>query len=98
MTRTVRSIVLLLSLLLPITVLAAPAKYELTVDGLACPFCAYGIEKELKRTTGVETIDIDINAGKVTVTMVEGASLSEAKAKQIVRDAGFTLAGFKRLD
>ena len=97
MTNSIRMIVLTLSLLLSFGALAAPTQYELRVDGLACPFCAYGIEKKLNAADGVENIFIDINAGTVTVTMAESTSMSEDAAKQIVEDAGFTLAGFKKL-
>ncbi len=31
-----------------------------SVDGLACPFCAYGVEKKLKRVEGVKSIDVRI--------------------------------------
>lgn len=82
-------------LLLPAAALAT--QVELRVDGLACPFCAYGIEKELNRTEGVESLEIDINAGVVTVTMAEGATMTEDQAKRIVEDAGFTLRGFAEL-
>ena len=71
--------------------------YQLRVDGLACPFCAYGIEKKLNATKGVKTIRIDINTGTVTVFMKPGASLSEAQARQIVKDAGFTLGSFQTM-
>lgn len=95
----VRTTALALSLmLLPLAAFAAQTQYQLRVDGLACPFCAYGIEKELKRTDGVERIDIDINAGTVTVTMADGATMTEAQAARIVKDAGFTLAGFKQVE
>ena len=97
MASSIRSILFTLSLLLSFGTLAAPTQYELSVDGLACPFCAYGIEKKLNATDGVENIFIDINAGTVTVTMAESASMSEDTAKQIVKDAGFTLAGFRKL-
>ena len=90
----IRTAVFALSVLLPVAAFAAQTQYQLQVDGLACPFCAYGIEKELKRTDGVERIDIDINAGTVTVTMADGATMTEAQAARIVADAGFTLAGF----
>lgn len=92
MTRIIRTTVFALVMLLPVTAFAA--EYQLQVDGLACPFCAYGIEKELTRTDGVDGIDIDINAGTVTVTMAEGATMTEAQADQIVKDAGFTLSEF----
>ncbi len=83
------------SLLLPGAAFAA--QYQLRVDGLACPFCAYGIEKEIKRTDGVESLVIDINAGTVTVTMAEGATMTEDQASRIVEDAGFTLGGFEEV-
>ena len=98
MKRTLRSAIFALSLLLPVTAFAAQTQYQLVVDGLACPFCAYGIEKELNRTEGLESIDIDINAGTVTVTMADGATMTEAQADRIVKDAGFTLNSFEKLD
>ncbi len=97
MTGILRTAVFALSLLLPVAAVAAQTAYQLRVDGLACPFCAYGIEKELIRTDGVATIDIDINAGVVTVTMAEGATLTEDQASRIVEDAGFTLGGFEEV-
>ncbi len=98
MKRIVRTTAFALSLfLLPVIAFAAPAQYQLRVDGLACPFCAYGIEKELKRTDGVERIRIDINAGTVTVTMAEGATMTKDQAGRIVEDAGFTLGGFEEV-
>ncbi len=88
---------LLALLIWPLAAFAAPTQYQLRVDGLACPFCAYGIEKELNRTEGVASIAIDINAGIVTVTMAEGATLTEARADRIVKDAGFTLRAFEEV-
>ena len=81
-------------LLVTTAAFAAQIKYQLQIDGLACPFCAYGIEKELIRTEGLDSIEIDINAGTVTVTMAEGAIMSRTQAIQIVKDAGFTLRDF----
>ena len=98
MTRIFRTAVFALALLLPAAAFAAQTQYQLRVDGLACPFCAYGIEKELTKTDGVETIDIDINAGTVTVTMAEDAAMTEVQADRIVKDAGFTLSGFEKLE
>ena len=76
---------------------AGAHQYRILVDGLACPFCAYGIEKKLNATKGVKAIKIDINTGTVTVTMEAGGTLSEAQARQIVKDAGFTLRSFQAI-
>ena len=72
---------------------AAGTLYELRVDGLACPYCAYGIEKKLKKTKGVEKIDIDLNNGVVRVNVVEGIKLTEPQMAKLINDAGFTLRG-----
>ena len=72
------------------------ATYAIGVDGLACPFCAYGIEKQLGRIAGVETVLTDIGSGTVAVTMEEGATLEEAAATNAVDNAGFTLRSFER--
>ncbi len=65
--------------------------YALYVDGLACPFCAYGIEKELAGLDGVEKVEVDINKGVVVVTAAKGARIPAASLRQAVDNAGFTL-------
>ena len=65
--------------------------YKLYVDGLACPFCAYGVEKQVGGLDNVESVDILIDQGIVAVTMASGKTLDEASAKQAISDAGFTL-------
>jgi mercuric ion binding protein len=75
----------------------AGPSYELGVDGLACPFCAYGIEKELSTVEGVEHTGVDIGRGVVTVRMKEGATLDERAADEATRRAGFGLRSFERL-
>ena len=75
--------------------LAQPRVYKLYVDGLACPFCAYGVEKKVTGLKGVEKIDIDIDGGLVSVTMAGGATLDEATASEAVDQAGFSLRKFE---
>ena len=70
--------------------------YTIRADGLACPFCAYGVEKQLSRIEGVVATETDIKTGMVTVTMRDGAVLDEATAKKAVEAAGFTMRGFQR--
>ena len=69
--------------------------YKLYVDGLACPFCAYGVEKKVGGMDGVEKVEIDIESGLVAVTVAAGATLDEATAMQAVDEAGFTLRKFE---
>ena len=54
----------------------------LQADGLACPFCVYGIEKQLRQIEGVEDIGVDIETGTVTLTLAEGMTLEETTARE----------------
>ena len=89
----------LITIALPIGLALAGEKaaYAIGVDGLACPFCAYGIEKGLGRIEGVEDVTTDIASGTVTVTMAEGATLKEDAARKAVEAAGFELRSFEEI-
>ncbi len=69
---------------------SAKTVYTLRVDGLACPFCAYGVEKQLSAVDGVERVETDIKTGTVTIDMRAGATLDEATARKAVEASGFT--------
>jgi len=73
--------------------LAAGTEYRMRVDGLACPYCAYGIEKKLNAIEGVGKIDVNLNAGLVVVDVAEGVTLTEPQMKTLFQDAGFTYRG-----
>ena len=86
----------LLAMVLSTAAFAGGNQYALAVDGLACPFCAYGIEKRLSAIEGVESVETDVKSGQVVVTLAEGKTLSEEVARQAVEDAGFTLRSLKQ--
>ena len=87
----------LLAMALSTAAFAGGNQYALGVDGLACPFCAYGIEKKLSAIDGVEDIETDIKGGRVVITLADGKTLSEEVARQAVKDAGFTLRSLKQI-
>ncbi len=101
--RKIALLTVLLGTVLAAAVLATPGQaqetkpaYTVEVDGLACPFCAYGIEKQILALEGVQTVETDIKSGTVTVTMAPGLTLDEDAARKAVEAAGFTMRGFKR--
>ena len=75
---------------------AEEAVYTIQVDGLSCPFCAYGIEKQLSAIDGVDSVAVNISKGLVNVTMLQGILLDKKQAQQAVTDAGFTLRSFNQ--
>ncbi len=75
---------------------AAGSHYEMRVDGLACPFCAYGIEKKLKAIEGTDKITVDLDKGLVTVNVAEGVELTDEQMKKLFNDSGFTYRSMKK--
>lgn len=71
--------------------MAAGTKYDLRVDGLACPFCAYGIEKIFIKTEGVKSVDIDLKNGLVIVKTEAGKTFTESELEEIINDTGFSM-------
>ena len=63
---------------------------KVQVDGLSCPFCAYGLEKKLKKMDGVTKIEIDVENAFALLTIEEGKKVSDEVIRQKVKDAGFT--------
>ncbi len=61
-----------------------------SVKGMACPFCAYGVEKKLKKVKGVENISIDMKEGTVTLKAKEGLSIEVGQVPRAILDSGFT--------
>ncbi len=90
----------LFAVLLATTIFALPARAQadklidkpditLEVGGLACPFCAYGIEKRLKKIEGLAEVSVLLDEGTVQLRMKDGATVSEDRLKEAVREAGF---------
>ena len=82
-------------LILLFSIAANAETYVLRVDGLACPFCSYGIEKQLGRLPGVTNLATNIKAGTVTVRTRKGSKLSRAQLASAVKRAGFSLRSVK---
>ncbi len=86
----------LFGLLFMQTAFAAGTHYEMRVDGLACPFCAYGIEKKLKAIEGTDKISVDLDKGLVSVDMAEDKELTEEQMKKLFHDSGFTYRSMEK--
>ncbi len=63
------------------------------VEGLYCPFCAYGLEKHIKKINGFKSININIKEGTAEIAFESGARVSRASILEAVENAGFELDG-----
>ena len=51
---------------------AQVSRVTVAVDGMSCPFCAFGVEKRLKKVNGVDSVAVDLKSGLVKLTVQEG--------------------------
>lgn len=77
------------------TVFGAQAQNEMDqflvqVDGLGCPFCAYGLEKKFKEFKGIKNVKIDIETGDFSFRYPAEKQLSMADVENQVEKAGYT--------
>ncbi len=64
--------------------------FSVQVDGLGCPFCAYGLEKTFDEFKGIDDVKIDMETGIMTFTLPSDQSVDlEAVSDKVVK-AGYT--------
>ncbi len=66
-------------------------KAYIRADGLACYFCAYGMERFFRKSGKVAAYDMKMKEGIVEITFIKGKPLlAKSELHQIVYDAGYT--------
>ncbi|HEX6509560.1 MAG TPA: heavy metal-associated domain-containing protein [Chloroflexota bacterium] len=84
---------LLIAGVLAFTTIAAHAEYQqvnLTVFGMDCAPCAHAIHVSMKGIQGVNTVDVDLNTGLVTIKLASGNNAAMRQFNQAVEKNGFT--------
>jgi copper chaperone CopZ len=66
---------------------------KINVDGLSCPFCAYGLEKKLKKIKTVSDIEIFLEEGIAVFSVSKDQKPTKEILEKVVIDAGFTPNG-----
>ncbi|MBX3364559.1 MAG: heavy-metal-associated domain-containing protein [Phycisphaeraceae bacterium] len=75
----------------PSEVFAAEGVVERVVwaSGLSCPQCSSNINMAIKRLDGVEGVTVDLESGRIGVTVDPNFGPSAERVARAVRDAGF---------
>jgi len=76
--------------LIPLTAHAEYEQVNLTVFGMDCAPCAHAIHVSMKGIQGVNTVDVDLNTGLVTIKLTPGNSASMRQFNEAVEKNGFT--------
>ena len=79
---------------------AAPANAtfvsaELRVNGISCPFCAFGIEKKLLDVDGVQGIEVFLDDGRIALTFLPDNTVTVSDLERAVEKAGFEIAALR---
>ena len=61
-----------------------------TVVGMTCGHCVASVTEEVTEIAGVDTVDVDLASGNVTVTASE--PISDDAIRAAVEEAGYSLA------
>ncbi len=63
---------------------------KIEIKGMACPFCAYGMEKELKKVAGVDHVEIELKKGLAYISTPIDQKPTKESLEKIIIDGGFT--------
>jgi len=101
--RTAAATGLLTALLLATSALAAQTTdpplvpdVVVEVEGLSCPFCAYGIEKKFVEREEVDSVFVALEENEVRLWRKPDFELTDSEVKETVEKAGFTPGPIRR--
>ena len=73
-----------------------PRQIEVTILGMSCPFCAYGVQQKLKKLDGVTELEVVLETGVATLRLGEDVDISNELLQETVKAAGFEVAKISR--
>ncbi|KAF0114095.1 MAG: hypothetical protein FD149_1951 [Rhodospirillaceae bacterium] len=83
----------IVALVLCMPLLAWGAQFQVVdidVQGMTCPFCAYGLSKSLTKASEVDSADASLKEHKVRIVLKPGAQPDLDRYKKLIHEAGFT--------
>jgi copper chaperone CopZ len=63
---------------------------DIGVSGLACPFCAYSLEKNLRKLSEVDSAEVNLEENTARVVIKADHDVDLKRIKQAIVKAGFT--------
>lgn len=60
-----------------------------TVSGMTCGHCVSSVREEVSEVTGVQSVEVDLSSGKLTVTA--DGQVDDAAIRRAVAEAGYEI-------
>jgi len=93
--KTLRKIMILTLLYIPVTAFSQIKSAELTAAGLTCSMCSKAIYTGLVKLPFIEKIDVDLNKSAYMILFKENSNVVLDDLKKTVEGAGFSIASLK---
>ena len=71
--------------------LATAGTIKVTIKGTACDLCESAIKDTFRAQPEVKTVDVDLENKLVTIETKRGQTMSDAKVKKLLADAGYAV-------
>ncbi|MEM9102265.1 MAG: heavy metal-associated domain-containing protein [Pseudomonadota bacterium] len=69
---------------------------DVKVNGLVCDFCARALEKVFGKQEEVSGIAVDLDNGKVVVTLKEGQKIDNVTLTALITDSGYNVVDIQQ--
>ena len=66
-----------------------PTQYQYTVKGMTCDHCVLSVTEEVSEVAGVESVDVELASGRLTVA---GSGYTDQAIAAAVAEAGYEVA------
>ncbi len=73
-----------------------PRQIQITILGMSCPFCAYGVQQKLEKLDGVAELEVVLETGIATLKLEDDADFSNELLEKTVVEAGFEVSKIAR--
>jgi len=64
-------------------------KVNVDVNGMVCDFCARAIEKVFSKKEEVSSIDVNLDEGKIIITMKDSQVIDNTTLTKLITDSGY---------
>lgn len=90
------SLLLVLSLSAPAWAGVRATRVEVLLQGMDCSLCSEGLERRLRSLPGAEAVQLELERGRLSLTLRPGSTVADETLRELMRNAGFVVRQIRR--
>ena len=75
---------------------SVPTRIEVKLRGMDCSLCSQGLETRLRQLPGAEAVRLDLERGRLDLTVRAGSAVADDTLRALMRNAGIVVLGIRR--